>query len=397
MRGFNSFSCIRPGNGLFVEVTTKQNEIRFRIDTLAHCFGVSNCGRMRSYETKVGGTKSCTCCIHPRIVTLSNESLESKHSLSDQLHSNLKKYGWSSIRYDEGNLTTSSWKDERFVPLFRCQESFQTSRYSFQYRTNESGGSQQELKQSWEVSFFDEPTNSTMDPLQQEVQRNMVEWFELFHRIAVSLCRHLQLPPNILLEEDPQSQRLDLMRAFFYETAEENSCEDEVVTLGSNPHTDWGSFTIVWQDEVGGLQTYCRSCELWTDVTPVPNTFVVHCSDITSLALQTEWPSPLHRVLSPKHERRASLVYFGYPPRHLSLKNIAGSLSSFRDPQHRQSNDDDSAPSEFSEETLECYSLLQNQALGKGASSAAKHQLERIYNMPIQQIIQDKWQQVQRY
>jgi hypothetical protein len=300
------------------------------------------------------------------------------------------------IRYDEVKFITSTWKDERFVPLFRCQQSFRTSQYSFQFRTDESGGTQQELKQSWEISFHDEPANNTVDPLQQQVQCNMVGWFELFHKIAVTVCRHLQLPSNTLLEEDPQSQRLDLLRAFFYETAGENSCEDGAVTLGSNPHTDWGSFTIVWQDEVGGLQTYCRSCEVWTDVKPVPNTFVVHCSDITSLALQTKWPSPLHRVISPKHERRASLVYFGYPPRHLSLKSIADSLSSFRDPQQRQSSKD-SAPSEHSEETLKSYSLLKNQALNAGVSGAAKQQLECIYNMPIQQVVQDKWQQVQRY
>ncbi len=128
----------------------------------------------------------------------------------------------------------------------------------------------------------------------------------------------------------------------------------------------------------------------------MPNTFVVHCSDITSLALQTKWPSPLHRVLSPKHERRASLVYFGYPPRHLSLKSIADSLSSFRDPQQRQGNED-SVPRGYNEETLESYSLLKNQALDASDSGATKQQLERIYNMPIQQVIQDKWQQVQRY
>ncbi len=143
----------------------------------------------------------------------------------------MEKYGWSLIRYDDESLSTNTWKNERFVPLFRCQESFQTSHNSFQYRTNESGGSQQELKQSWEISFHDEPANKTMDPLQQQVQRNMVEWFELFHKIAVLVCQHLQLPPNILLEEDPQSQRLDLLRAFFYETAGGNSCDDEDVTF----------------------------------------------------------------------------------------------------------------------------------------------------------------------
>lgn len=352
-------------------------------------------------ETETREEKSCTCCFHPSIVHLSDDIIKSKYVSSPDLQRNLQRYGWSLIRYNGGNPSTSAWKDERVVPLFRCQDSFQSSEYSFLFQTNESGGCQQELKQSWEISLrIDEKQASDktdVNPLHQQqaqVQHNMVDWFHLFHKIAVALCRHLQLPCNSLLEEDTPSQRLDVLRAFFYETAGEHIHreEDGEVTLGSNPHTDWGSFTIVWQDEVGGLQTYCRSCQVWTDVTPVPNTFVVHCSDITSLALQKKWPSPTHRVVSPKSERRISLVYFCYPPRHLSLKNISERLSSFQGGDSTLINSND-----HGDELFETYSLLKNQALDAGLPGAAKQQFEQIYDVPLQQVIQDKWQQVQRY
>lgn len=356
------------------------------------------------FEEETGETVSCTCCFHPSIVNLSDDSNESKCVPSPELQKNLQRYGWSLIRYTAGKRPTRTWKDERVVPLFRCQESFRSSQFSFQFRTNESGGNQQELKQSWEISLRSHKTSNetNVSLLQQQVERNMVDWFQLFHKIAVAVCRHLQMPYNSLLEEDKPMQRLDVLRAFYYETVGQSiqNQDDGVDPLGSNPHTDWGSFTIVWQDEVGGLQTYCRRCRVWTDVNPVPNTFVVHCSDITSLVLQSKWPSPLHRVVSPKCERRASLVYFGYPPRHLSLKNISESLSTFRrlNLQTAASEEDYSTlmNSDHANHLLGDYSLLKNQAVEAAAPGAAKQQFARIYDIPLHQVIQDKWQQVQR-
>jgi hypothetical protein len=36
--------------------------------------------------------------------------------------------------------------------------------------------------------------------------------------------------------------------------------------MGSSPHSDWGTLTVVWQYTKGGLQTYCHSCASWSDV-----------------------------------------------------------------------------------------------------------------------------------
>jgi isopenicillin N synthase-like dioxygenase len=39
-----------------------------------------------------------------------------------------------------------------------------------------------------------------------------------------------------------------------------------LMALGSSPHTDWGTLTVVWQDNKRGLQTHCDACNVWLDV-----------------------------------------------------------------------------------------------------------------------------------
>ncbi len=122
------------------------------------------------------------------------------------------------------------------------------------------------------------------------------------------------------------------------------------MALGSSPHTDWGTLTVMWQDDKGGLQTHCDACNVWSDVDAsssslsngvvgvVPDDgttmtggddgdhnhvdagFFVHVGNFLSLATMKvdmipdddnngdgnigiswgpEWPSPRHRVLCP--------------------------------------------------------------------------------------------------
>jgi hypothetical protein len=140
----------------------------------------------------------------------------------------------------------------------------------------------------------------------------------------------------------------------------------------------------VWQDGVGGLQTYCRTCNVWVDIPPSPTVrgtnlsvkepsesetgFVIHVGDMTSLAIRQAqrelllrkddasissalintsypstrvtaydqascgaiFPSPLHRVLSPTSVKRFSLVYFAYPAPFATLNDLIHELKGWR-------------------------------------------------------------------
>ena len=44
---------------------------------------------------------------------------------------------------------------------------------------------------------------------------------------------------------------IDLLRVFRYDAL--NSSDEQASNLGSSPHTEWGSLTVVWQNSIGVL------------------------------------------------------------------------------------------------------------------------------------------------
>lgn len=100
--------------------------------------------------------------------------------------------------------------------------------------------------------------------------------------------------------------------------------------LGSSPHTDWGFLTLILQDQAGGLQflhehrrhhaaddddgaEHAASTDSeWVDVPVVQHSLVINGGDYLSLLSGGRYHSPIHRVLSPLHERY-SFVLFYYP------------------------------------------------------------------------------------
>ena len=258
----------------------------------------------------------------------------------------------------------------------------------------------------------------------------MKAWCDLLHAVAVSVRAALDLPKHLLLTEeddDDTTFSVDLLRAFYYDRVDPSAS----TTLGSSPHTDWGSFTVVYQDHVGGLQTYCRQCDKWMDVDAAAEespsssssilNFIVHVGDITSLVInhaatlhdetdlvhpnrimddesrcheQLLFPSPRHRVLAPVREKRVSLVYFAYPVPELSMSDIIDAMR----PWYRRYCGEEPESSICYDD----YYVLQNQAVQTTKAkcsqdeSKARQQFDSIRNLPIRQVLQDKWQQVQR-
>jgi hypothetical protein len=410
---------------------------------------------------------------------------------------NLQSTGWSPVKLNVRALSTPSasacilqthetWKDqlmELFEPdvvaAAQKRESVASHSPSIVYRAAESGApGTVEPKQSWQVlrcSCIDCCKGKGVPPQEEEaesessitvVRSRMKEWVSVLHSVAVTVRRILQFPEGILLHEESCHSdsnydsnngtipcSTDLLRAFFYDTVAISDSDDTTASpapcMGSSPHTDWGSFTVVWQDTVGGLQTYCHCCEKWVDVaadtdtdTDTPGSdsdssvvqFVVHVGDVTSLALghallQTSqnssnehersevavsdndnvetntasttsvvvWPSPRHRVLSPTTQKRASLVYFAYPPVDKSIREITLHLTSWCR-RVRQQQDESLSMSlgpKFNHVPYEDYYLLRNQQ-SIVSSVTPEQQFKAIVDRPLKDVLAEKWEQVQR-
>ena len=136
------------------------------------------------------------------------------------------------------------------------------------------------------------------------------------------------------------------------------------------------------------------------------------------------WPSPRHRVCLPtaKQQRRASLVYFAYPPPELSVDSISQALHEWWYRHNTTTTMNDTSKTAVLSSTLpqpaavadahwipyQDYYLLRNQAAssaetGNKSSSkssisinASQRQFERIASIPLRTVLTEKWNQVQR-
>jgi isopenicillin N synthase-like dioxygenase len=88
--------------------------------------------------------------------------------------------------------------------------------------------------------------------------------------------------------------------------------------LRRGPHSDFGSLTVLYQDDApGGLQVIDGTTGEWTSVPHVPGTFVINLGDLMARWTNGRWVSTRHRVVNPSEEDagrdRLSMPFFHQP------------------------------------------------------------------------------------
>lgn len=79
-----------------------------------------------------------------------------------------------------------------------------------------------------------------------------------------------------------------------------------------SPHTDYGAFTLLLQDDIGGLQARNAAGE-WIDVPPERDTLIVNVGDMFAMWTNDLYASSLHRAMNVRSEARVSIPFFTYP------------------------------------------------------------------------------------
>ena len=82
--------------------------------------------------------------------------------------------------------------------------------------------------------------------------------------------------------------------------------------FGVGPHTDFGTLTVLCQDDVGGLQVQDVQGE-WIEAPPIPGTLLVNVGDLLSRWTDGAYVSTPHRVVNASGRERLSLV-LAYDP-----------------------------------------------------------------------------------
>ncbi|MFE0132664.1 isopenicillin N synthase family dioxygenase [Streptomyces sp. NPDC059037] len=139
-------------------------------------------------------------------------------------------------------------------------------------------------------------------------------YFEQAGRVARTLTRifadALGERPDFF--EPLTDHSIDVLRMNNYALPEGTAALDGDL-IGMSEHTDFGLVTVLWADQVAGLQVLGTD-EVWHDVTPVDGALLVNLGDLTARLTNDRWMSTLHRVKPPTVDggivRRRSAAYF---------------------------------------------------------------------------------------
>ncbi|KAK3345959.1 2OG-Fe(II) oxygenase [Lasiosphaeria hispida] len=142
-----------------------------------------------------------------------------------------------------------------------------------------------------------------------EFEEAVVKCWQAVLGLGRALVRSMAL--SLGLEEDAFDAKFthpDAAVALnYYPSLEGGEGEGKDVSIGS--HTDFQLFTILWQDEVGGLQVLDREGQ-WLRAKPIPGAFVVNFADYMQRITNDRYLSTVHRVQNATGKERLSMAFF---------------------------------------------------------------------------------------
>ncbi|KAM5343993.1 hypothetical protein ACJ41O_012530 [Fusarium nematophilum] len=141
---------------------------------------------------------------------------------------------------------------------------------------------------------------------------SIVRYFECCLALARALTRSFALSLDLPEDSfDSKVQYPDASFAFNYYPPIPSPSKPESpglqVSIGS--HTDFQLFTILWQDDAGGLQVLNHDGQ-WIKAQPIPGTFVINIGDYLQRITNDKYISTIHRAQNWSGRERISMPFF---------------------------------------------------------------------------------------
>lgn len=142
----------------------------------------------------------------------------------------------------------------------------------------------------------------------------------LGHALMRGIALGLDLPASYFDDHGTRDPLL-LLRFFNYPTRPVPP--DVQARWGVGEHTDYGLLTMLWQDDVGGLQV--RTDQGWVDAPPLPGTFVCNIGDMLDRMTGGRLRSVPHRVaINTSGRDRLSIPLFFDPDFDTRIAPVPG-------------------------------------------------------------------------
>jgi isopenicillin N synthase-like dioxygenase len=206
-------------------------------------------------------------------------------------------------------------------------------------RSLDGGYGAADLKETFNVGPFRAPDRPLVDdgeawafaptplpPALASLAPAFEAYFDAMLDLAARLMRHfavaLGLPDDHFdgcIAESPSA-----LRALNYPDVSGRTAADGQLRAGA--HTDYGTLTILRQDDApGGLEVLDPTTDRWTPVPHTPDAFVVNLGDLMARWTNDRWRSTLHRVVLPSPDaqgstRRRSMAFFHNADYHARIE-----------------------------------------------------------------------------
>ena len=99
--------------------------------------------------------------------------------------------------------------------------------------------------------------------------------------------------------------------------------------IGAGPHSDYECFTILAQDDIGGLQVLNTQGD-WIPAPPIAGAFVVNIADMMARWTNDRFVSTLHRVVNNGGRDRYSIPFFFGPDYDATIEPLPSCVSAER-------------------------------------------------------------------
>ncbi|KAF3661480.1 1-aminocyclopropane-1-carboxylate oxidase -like protein 3 [Capsicum annuum] len=175
------------------------------------------------------------------------------------------------------------------------------------YNSNFELFSEKSLGANWRDSLYSvmAPYPAKPEELPDTCREIVIEYsnhvMKLGYTLLELLSQGLGLEPNHL-KEMGCAEGLGILCNYY------PSCPQPELAIGTSKHADNDFFTVLLQDDIGGLQVLHK--DQWVDVPPTHGALVINIGDILQLISNDKYKSIEHRVLANKIGPRISVANF---------------------------------------------------------------------------------------